>query len=134
MLHKILIALMIWGLILQPLSGAMPGQISADNVQSVVLVESDDTKAAHHAMIDSGAPMPPCHEMVEDVLDSMDCSDCNDECASGACISSCSISSPAITAQSFIRLAGHAAARVVVANDALVPGPLTRIFHPPKHA
>jgi len=134
MLHKIVTALMIWGLILQPLSVAMPGQMSADNVQSVVLAESDDSMAAHHAISDSGAPIPPCHEMVEDVPDSMDCSDCNDECASGACISSCSISSPAITAQSFIRLAGHAAARVVVANDALVPGPLTRIFHPPKHA
>ena len=134
MLHKIVTALMIWGLILQPLSVAMPGQMSADNVQSVVLAASDDSMAAHHAISDSGAPISPCHEMVEDVPDSMDCSDCNDECASGACLSSCSMSSPAITAQSFIRLAGHAPARVVVANDALVPGPPTRIFHPPKHA
>ena len=136
MAHKIVAALMIWGLILQPLSAAMPGQMSADTAESAVavMVESEDTMAAHHAMSDSGAPMPPCHEMVEDVPDSMDCSNCNDECASGACLSSCSMSSPAITAQSLIRLAGHVPVRVVVANDALVPGPLTRIFHPPKHA
>lgn len=112
----------------------MPGQMSVDSASSVVMDESEDMMPAHHAMSDSDASIPPCHELAENVPDSMDCSECNDECASGACLSSCSISSPAITTQALLRLTEHAPARVTVASDALVPGPLTRIFHPPKHA
>ena len=134
MLHRIVIALMIWGLILQPLTAAMPDLMPVDSSSTAVVVDSDNTMAAHHAMSDGSGSAPPCHDMVDEVPDSMDCANCDDGCASGACASSCSISSPAIIGQALIRVAGHAPARVAATSDVLVQGLLTRIFHPPKHA
>tara|TARA_R110002049_G_scaffold308839_2_gene514416 strand:- start:4854 stop:5258 length:405 start_codon:yes stop_codon:yes gene_type:complete len=134
MLHKIVTALMIWGLILQPLVAAVPGPMLADSSSTVVVVDSDNTMAAHHAMSDDNASTPPCHEMVDEVPESMDCANCDDGCASGACASSCSLSAPAILGQTLTRLAGQSPVRAIATSDALVQGLLTRIFHPPKHA
>jgi len=134
MLHKIVMALMIWGLILQPLSAAVPDLMPADSSSTAVVVDSANSMAAHHSMSDNNASAPPCHDMVDEVPDSMDCADCDDGCASGACASSCSVSSPTIVGQALTKLAGQSPVRAIVASDALVPGLLTRIFHPPKHA
>ena len=136
MLHKIVTALMIWGLILQPLMAAVPGPMLADSSSTAVVVDRDNNMAAHHAMSDDSASPPPCHEMVDEVPDSMECANCDDGCASGACASSCSFSAPTILGQTLAltRLAGQSPVRAVATSDALVQGLLTRIFHPPKHA
>ena len=136
MLHKIVIALMIWGLILQPLRAAVPDLMPVDGSSTAVVVDSDNTlAAAHHAMSDNSASVSPCHDMVDEVSDSsLDCADCDDGCATGACASSCSVSSPAIANQALTKIVGRAPARVAATSDALLQGLLTRIFHPPKHA
>lgn len=134
MWHKIVTVLMMWGLIIQPLAAAVPGPILADSSSAAVVVDTDNTMVAHHAMSDDNASTPPCHEMVDEVTESMDCANCDDGCASGACASSCSPSAPAILGQPLTRLAGQSPVRAVATSDALVQGLLTRIFHPPKHA
>lgn len=132
MLHKIVTALMIWGLVLQPLMAAVPDQLPADSSATAVVIASDNAMASHHAMNDSDAP--PCHDMVSEVQNSMNCADCEDGCASGVCASSCSFSSPAVVNQLMPKLARHTSVRATGGNDALIQGRLTRIFHPPKHA
>ena len=133
MLNKIVMALMIWGLVLQPLTAAVPDLMPADSSSTaVVVIDSVDAMASHHAINDDDAP--PCHDMVDEVQNSMDCADCEDGCASSVCASSCSFSSPAVVNQLMPKLAQHTPVRAVGSNDALIQGRLTRIFHPPKHA
>ena len=72
MLNRIAIALVIWGLIVQPLTAAMPDFMSAESSSSFAMMDSDSTIAAHHSISANEASEPPCHETsdvaVDDIL------------------------------------------------------------------
>lgn len=134
MLRKIVLVLMMWGLIAQPLMASVLDFMPADSSSSVV-VDSDITTTTHHAVSTEETSASPCHEIADKAKApaTMDCADCDGGCASQVCTSSCSLSSPAVINQSLPMHACHTLDRVVAANDALVQGIRPRIYHPPKH-
>lgn len=134
MLHKIVIALMIWGLIAQPLTAAMPDRMAAESSSSFETVDTDSVNASHHAMIGNDTSAPPCHETAEEAPVALDCADCTDDCANGVCASSCSVVSPTVVSEAVPQLLRPTSVRVFGSTGALVQGLLSRIFHPPKNA
>lgn len=134
MQRKIVIVLMIWGLIAQPLAAAVLDFMPATNSTLSVMADGDSTLTGHHAMSDVETTNSPCHETADQAQASMDCADCDDGCANGACASSCLFSSPAVMSQVVSMHGCNSHARVIGINDALVQGIPPRIFHPPKRA
>lgn len=139
MIHRIAVALMVWGLIVQPLMAAMPVFIPVDSSASVVELAGSDLMAAHHATSGAESPVAPCHETADIAPATiapatMECADCDDACASGMCAASCLAASPALIAQTQAGVLQRRAIRLANNSDALVQGLVSRIFHPPKQA
>ena len=137
MIRLLGIALVILGLIAQPLMAAVPDSTAVSDAQSSALI---DTADSDHGMIDHSAmgtdqpSQAPCHESSTKEISSAPCENCEVNCADGMCASACSISGAALTHQLLVNLASPSATRVVGTTGALVEGLPAPIFHPPKHA
>lgn len=125
MIRMLGIALVILGLIAQPLMAAMPDSMPMGDTSSSM------------SMDHSGGDQPsqaPCHETTTDQVAPMSCTDCDSDCANGACASACSLSALAVLIPVLPKFEHLSAVLVVGPSGALVHALPSRIFHPPKHA
>jgi hypothetical protein len=137
MVRIIGIALVILGLIAQPLMAAMPDSMPIGESLSSISTDRFDLDIGmsdHGAMGTDQPSQAPCHETATEDTVPMSCTDCDSDCANGACASACSLSTIAVLTQSLLKFEQLSAVRVVGASGALVQGLPSRIFHPPKHA
>ncbi|MFT6052817.1 MAG: hypothetical protein ACI9B9_002472 [Halioglobus sp.] len=121
MVRIIGIALVILGLIAQPLLAAVP--------DSMPIGESDQAVTASEQPSEM-----PCHEAVSPETAPEMCSGCDNDCANGACASACSLSMVATLSPSLFTFKLLSCARQTDYSGALVQEFPSRIFHPPKHA
>jgi hypothetical protein len=127
------IALMIVGLIVQPLMAAMPvceTSLSMSVHHSVLNVDRSDQVTTRG----DEPSQAPCHDIAADQVAPMPCNDCDSDCANGACASASSLSALAVIIPSLLKFERLSAVRVNSASGELVHGLPSRIFHPPKHA
>jgi hypothetical protein len=137
MIRIIGIALVILGLIAQPLMAAMPDSIPVSDTSSSMSMDHPDLDVGlsdHGTMGSDQSSRAPCHEEAVDQTAPMPCIDCDGNCANGACASACSLGTVAVLNQLILRFERLSAVRVVDTSGALVQGLPSRIFHPPKHA
>jgi hypothetical protein len=133
MIRLIGIALVIWGLIVQPLMAAMPAPMTDDSSYSAEMVDSG---VMAHSMSDQDAEEPskaPCHEKTIDSASSESCDNCDIDCMNGICASSCVISGAAAFQKSSINLDLFSSTLGAASSGARAYGLPSRIFHPPKH-
>ena len=135
MIRLIGIVLVVWGLIVQPLMAAMPAPMSDDSSRSLAMVNSG---VMAHTMEHHGAQeepsKAPCHENTTDPASSEPCDNCDIDCMSGICASSCVISGASAVQKSSINLDLFSSTLVAAFSGARPYGLPSRIFHPPKHA
>jgi hypothetical protein len=137
MIRLIGIALVILGLVAQPLLAAVPDSMVVSGAQSSGLLntaDSDHDMIDHSAMGADQSSQAPCHESSAEEISSAPCENCEVNCADGMCASDCSLSGVALIHQLLVNLDSSSATRVVGITGALVEGLPARIFHPPKHA
>lgn len=132
MIRPIGIALVIWGLIAQPLVAAVPVSMADGN--SPAAMSSDADAMSHnmeHPSSQGSGEMTktPCHESVADET----CDDCEAECLDGMCGSPCVSSGAAVLQKSSVNLDLFSSSLVAVSSGAPAYGLPSRIFHPPKH-
>lgn len=120
MIRTIGIALVILGLIAQPLMAAAPNSMPFGETSTSVPMDQSSQAPCHETAAEETAPMP--------------CTDCDSDCANGACASACSPSTVAVLNQMLLKFERFSAVRVVNTSGALAQGLPSRIFHPPKHA
>lgn len=125
MVRTIGIVLVILGLIAQPLMAATPDFMSFGDTSSSISVDHADPGLSSEA---------PCHESSAEQSAPMPCTDCDGDCANGACASVCSLTTLAVLNQSLLIFERVSAVRIVGASGMLVQELRARIFHPPKHA
>lgn len=132
MIRLIGIALVIWGLIAQPLMASMSAPMTDSSSHSSMAADSHPMPdAMEHHGDSSAADMSnaPCHEnSVES------CDNCNTDCANEICTSSCGISGAAAIQKSPINPRLQASALLTDSSRVRISGLPARIFHPPKHA
>lgn len=137
MIRLIGIALVIWGLIAQPLMAAMPAPMTGDSSHSAEMVDSG---VMAHPMGHYGAQdaeeqsKAPCHEKTTDSASSESCDNCDMDCMNGICVSSCVMSGAAAFQKSSVNLDLFSSSLVAAFSGARAYGLPSRIFHPPKHA
>lgn len=137
MLRMFGIALVILGLVAQPLMAAMPDSMPISDALSVMSMDHsnpDVGRTDHGSMGGDQSPEAPCHETVAKDISPMPCTDCDSDCVSGSCASACSFGTVAVLNQSSFKVERPSTVRVVDASGALVQELPSRIFHPPKHA
>lgn len=134
MVRIIGIAFVILGLIAQPLIAAVPDFMPLSDTSSSMSMDHSDLDVSVSDHGTAGGDQAPCHENAAVQSASMLCTDCDSDCANGACASACSLSTLAVLNQSFLTFECPSAVRLVSASGALVQGLRARIFHPPKHA
>ena len=132
MIRVIGIALVILGLIAQPLIADMRDSMHCGETTSSVSMDGFDLDVgmSEHRATGGDQPSPtPCHGTAAEETAPIPCTDCD-----GACVSACSLGTLAVLNQSSIKFERLSVVRVVGASGALVLGLPSRIFHPPKHA
>lgn len=137
MVRTIGIALVILGLIAQPLMAAIPDSMPINETSSSISVDGSGLNAGmadHDTMGSEQSSQSPCHETAVDQTAPMPCTDCDRDCANGTCASACSLGTFAVLNQSFIKFERLSAVRVFGVSGAPVEGLRYRIFHPPKYA
>lgn len=137
MLRMFAIALVILGLVAQPLMAAMPDSMPISDASSVMSMDHsnpDVGKIDHDSMVGDQSPEAPCHETIAKDTSPMPCTGCDSDCESGSCASACSFGTVAVLNQSNFKVERLSAVRVVDVSGALVQELPSRIFHPPKHA
>lgn len=113
-------ALVILGLIFQPLMAAVPDFMPIDMPD-------------HSAMGGEQATLPPCHETAAEELAPESCTNCDSDCDDGTCSAICSPSTVAVLNQPLHNAKRFSQRRAVTVRGALVQALPSRIFHPPKH-
>lgn len=137
MVRIIAIALVILGLVAQPLMAAMPDSMPIGEASSLVSKQAsnpDIQLTDHESMVDDHSSVAPCHETAVQDTSAKSCTDCDSQCISGSCSSACSIGTVAVLNQVNLSFARLSAMRLVGASAALIQKLPSRIFHPPKHA
>lgn len=143
MIRFVSIAIVMWGLVIQPLmAAAMPTQMMQDSDSAHLPMVDDMAMPVHanghdenssFAMKDSSKA--PCHEKSPDESSSVHCDNCDDSCANGLCGSSCTTgSSPAAFQKLSANLGINGSTLLTSTTGARIDGLFSRIFHPPKHA
>ncbi len=133
MIRSIGTVLVIWGLIFQPLLAAMPAPMAGNSLHSLMAL---DFNVVPHAMENHGdqsvekLSKVPCHESGNGDGLSESCDNCDMDCVTGICASSCMICGAAAFQKSLDNSSSFAAAF----SGARAYGLPSRIFHPPKHA
>lgn len=137
MVRIIGIALVILGLVAQPLMAAMPGSMPISDTSSSMSMDHsspDVDEAGLGSMNGDQSSGAPCHETIAEDTAPMPCTDCDSDCANGSCTSACSLANLGVLDQSPLKFGLSLTVRVVGTSGALVEGLPSRIFHPPKHA
>jgi hypothetical protein len=137
MLRQFATALVILGMLIQPLSAAVPDLAQFDQSSSSVLSDSSDmsgTKADHGSMGLEKASDTPCHEAPPEQTASELCTDCDSDCDASTCASACSVSAAAVFSRASQKASRKSVASTVFAMGSVPQGPPSSIFHPPKHA
>ena len=137
MVRIIGIALVIMGLIAQPLMAAVPDYIPFNNTSTSASMGHGDEDAGisdHSTKNGDQTPQAPCHEAAAEEVAPMSCTDCDSDCANGACTSACSVGTFLMLNEPSLNFGRLSTVRVISASGALVQGLPSRIFHPPKHA
>ena len=137
MIRLIGIALVIWGLIVQPLMAAMPAPMTDESSHSVAMADSGVMAHAmgHHGDQDvEDSSEASCHDNATDSATSESCDNCDMDCINGICASSCVISGAAAFQKSSVNLDLFSSSLVAAFSGARAYGLPSRIFHPPKHA
>lgn len=129
-------ALVIMGLIVQPLMAAVPDYMPANNTSTSSSMDhgNQDAGISDHSMNGDQTPQAPCHETDAEKAAPMSCADCDSDCANGACASVCSLGTLMLLNQTSFNFERLSAVRVISPSGALVQALPSRIFHPPKHA
>jgi len=133
MIRLIGIALVIWGLIAQPLMAAVPVSTADDHPRTTMSSDADAMphNMEHHSGQSSGETSEiPCHENVADET----CDNCETECMDGVCGSPCASSGAAALQKSSVNLDLFSSSLVAASSGARAYGLPSRIFHAPKHA
>lgn len=137
MIRIIGIAIVILGLVAQPLMAAMPNAMPIGEASPLMTKQtsnSDIELTDHDSMVGDQSSGTPCHETAVKDTSPMSCTDCDSECVNGSCSCACSIGTVAVLNQVHLSFARLSAVRLVGASAALVQELPSRIFHPPKHA
>ncbi|WP_390619256.1 hypothetical protein [Maricurvus nonylphenolicus] len=137
MIRLIGIALVIWGLIVQPLMAAMPAPITDESSHSIAMADSGVMAhpMGHHGSQDAKEQSKaPCHEKTADSASSESCDNCDVDCMNGICGSSCVMSGATAFQKSSVNLDLFSSSLVAASSGARAHGLPSRIFHPPKHA
>jgi hypothetical protein len=121
MIRTVAIALVILGLIAQPLMVAAPDSMPIG-------------KSNHAASASDKPSQAPCHETASQEIAPEMCPDCDSDCANGACTSACSLSILATLNPSLFTSRFLSPSLQIDYSGALVQEFPSRIFHPPKHA
>ncbi len=133
MIRSVGIVMVVWGLIVQPLMAAMLTESS----QSIAVVDSGviEHVMAHHGDQDAEEQSKAlCHEKTTDSASSESCDNCDMDCMSGICASSCVMSGATAFQKSSVNLDLFSSSLVAAPSRARAYGLPSRIFHPPKHA
>lgn len=137
MFRMFAIAVIIFGLIAQPLMAAMPDSMPNGETSSSLSMHSPnlhiDTSDQDITVSDQ-ASQTPCHQVTDDQTAPISCANCDNGCTNGACASACSMGAIAVLIPSLLTFERTSAGRVIAASIALVHRAPSRIFHPPKHA
>lgn len=137
MIRLIGIALIIWGLIAQPLMAAVPAPVTDESSHSIAMADSGVMAHAmgHHGDQDvEGSSEASCHDNATDSAASESCDNCDMDCMNGICASSCVISGAAAFQKSSVNFDLFSSSLVAAFSEARAYGLPSRIFHPPKHA
>jgi hypothetical protein len=137
MIRIVATALLILGLVAQPLMAAMPDSMPISHASSAMSMHHsnpDVGMADHGSMGSDQSSGAPCHETIAKDTSQMPCTDCDSDCVGGSCASACSLGTVAALNQINLRFERLSAVRVVGTSAALVQELPSRIFHPPKHA
>ncbi len=132
MIRLIGIALVIWGLITQPLMADVPVSSTDNNPRTAISSDADAmfNNMEHHSDQSSGEmSKTPCHENVADET----CDNCETECMDGMCGSSCISTGAAASQKLSVNLDLFSSSLVASSPGARAYGLPSRIFHPPKH-
>ena len=130
MVRTIGIALVILGLIAQPLTAAVPDFMPIGETSSSTPLEQSEL----HVGKPDHSSQAPCHETASPEAVPEACTDCDSECANGACASTCSVSTLAVLNPTLFTFKLLSPIRQIDYSVALVQELPSRIFHPPKHA
>lgn len=133
MIRLVGIALVVWGLIVQPLMAAMPAPLMDDSSHSAEMVDSGVMAHAkgHHGDQDvEELSKAPCHEKTSD---SVSCDNCDKDCSKGVCASSCVMGGVAAFQKTLVYLGLLGSTSVAASSGARTYGLPSRIFHPPRH-
>lgn len=154
MRHFFGIALIVWGLIAQPLMQPVPIKMDAADARTMMVsgtsptphAEGHDLHHHHHSEIAHAGQQvemtsdAPCHSK-SDKEPSKPCNhcksaNCNADCMNaGHCSSSCTTTGGSLLAQLFtIPSPNLNKLAQLCTNEALTFGPPSRIYHPPRHA
>lgn len=137
MVRIIGIALVIMGLIAQPLMAAVPDSLPLDTTSTLAPMDHSDVdagKSNHSTMNGDQTTQTPCHETSAEEAAPMSCTDCDTECANGPCASACSLGTLVMLNETSLNVEHLSAVRVISTSGALIQALPSRIFHPPKHA
>ena len=129
---SIVIVIVIWGLIVQPLMAAvMPVKMMTDNTHSSMVV----AMAADAAKSPEIFQKASCHEIRADESSPKHCDQCDNNCVNASCASSCVAGSSVAAIQKLpVNFGLKGTTVVTIINGARIFGLPSRIFHPPKHA
>ncbi|MFT4826366.1 MAG: hypothetical protein ACJAUG_003747 [Halioglobus sp.] len=143
MIRFVNIAIVVWGLVVQPLmAAAMPTQMMQNSDSTHLSMSADMVMPAHtdghhkdSSLAMENSSKAPCHEKSPDGSSLEKCDNCGNSCSSGLCDSSCTVGNgPA----AFQNLSGMLVLkRSIVATsttESLSHAHPSRIFHPPKHS
>ncbi len=136
MIRLIGIAIVVWGLIVQPLMAAMLAPMADDMSHSPIMMDSGVMAhdMGHHSDQNvEELSKASCHENATDDPSSGSCDNCDMDCMNGICASSCVISGAAAFQKSSINLDLFSSTLGAASSGARAYGLPSRIFHPPKH-
>lgn len=135
MVRVIGIAVVILGLIFQPLAVAVPNYMPVDDAAVAMHHGSADSQESGHEMAgDSSSPRAPCHEAADERGSPAPCADCDGDCGGGACASACFPGTPALLTPLQFAVDNFTAVHSAVVRAMLSQGHTARIFHPPRLA
>jgi hypothetical protein len=139
MIRLVGIALVIWGLIVQPLMAGMPtkmanGSTSVEVVLDFGVVEHADKNQSHHDHNTHATTEPPCHdETAGSESPSGNCNSGTIDCLnSGICASFCALSGVVLNLKSTFPLERHSTTPFFEIAEHPESGFPSYIYYPPK--
>ena len=136
MIRLIGIAILIWGLITQPLMAAIPMTDSSNHSEkSSVTMSHDMNQHVSQSSEKKSKSSSPCHEKTADEMSEESCDKCERVCIEGMCGASCVPGGAGAISRLSCNSNQIERNFFVISSQVASPHRFpSRIFHPPKHA